>query len=63
MPFYDYYCQPCDKIWEEQHRMVDPPIEICPFCQQKTAVRQISTGTSFTLVGSGWAADNYSKKS
>lgn len=64
MPTYEYKCQDeaCQHQWEEDGLIKDPPTEICPKCQKKTAKRQISAGTGFILQGGGWAADRYSTK-
>jgi len=62
MPTYEYACSACGHEWEQEQRIVEPPVDICPACQQKTARRQISAG-NFILKGGGWYADLYSKPS
>jgi len=51
---YEYSCKQCGHHWEEQQRINDKPIEICPICKKKTAIRLISGGTGFILKGNGW---------
>jgi putative FmdB family regulatory protein len=62
MPTYEYACSGCGHEWEQEQRIVEPPVDTCPACQQKTARRQISAG-NFILKGGGWYADLYSKPS
>lgn len=57
---YDYLCKFCAHEWEEDQKITENPIEICPACGKKEAQRQISKGTSFILNGGGWASSNYS---
>ena len=63
MPTYVYKCPVHGEI-EVEHSMSDL-LEICPRCidenkaEPEKVVRLISGGTSFTLVGGGWAKDNY----
>lgn len=56
---YLYTCNVCKIEWEEEQKMSDPRIEICPKCNKKEAKRLISGGTSFVLKGGSWAKDNY----
>jgi len=62
MAIYEYSCENCNHNWEEEQKMSDPKISICPQCKKETAKRLISGGTSFILSGGGWAKDNYSSK-
>lgn len=59
MPTYEYACSACDHQWEEEQRIVEPALDTCPACVQKTARRLISAG-NFILKGGGWYADLYS---
>lgn len=63
MPTYEYDCQVCSVEFEVQQSIKDEKGAECPVCRTFTRNRLISKGTSFTLKGDGWAADNYSKKS
>jgi len=60
MPTYEYGCLVCDNEFEVQQSIKDEKGAECPNCKIFCFNRLISKGTSFTLKGSGWAADNYS---
>ena len=60
MPTYEYQCQVCTTCFEVEKSIKDDSPESCPKCRVSGAKRLISSGTSFTLKGGGWAADNYS---
>lgn len=60
MPTYEYACSACGHEWEQEQRIIEPPLDTCPSCQQKTAKRLVSAG-NFILKGGGWYADLYSK--
>jgi putative FmdB family regulatory protein len=62
MPTYEYACTTCGHEWEQEQRIVEPPVENCPSCQKKSAKRLVSSG-NFILKGGGWYADLYSKPS
>lgn len=62
MPTYEYDCTACGHQWEQEQRIVEPALDTCPACHQKTARRLVS-GTNFILKGGGWYADLYSKPS
>jgi len=59
MPTYDYECMDCGHTWEQEQRMADDPLKECPKCKKETAKRLISGGTSFQLIGGGWAKEGY----
>lgn len=58
---YDYKCNSCLHIWEEEQSIKAEALTSCPQCQQETAERLISGG-NFILKGDGWASSGYSKK-
>lgn len=60
MPTYEYKCLCCRHEFEVTQSIKDPPGAGCPECLIWCVNRLISGGTSFTLKGDGWAADNYS---
>ena len=62
MPTYDYHCNCCTKDFEIEQSIKDAPLLECPSCKVAALQRLISGGSSFVLVGDGWAKDNYSKK-
>lgn len=62
MPTYTYRCDVHGEF--EEFHSIKEQLEECPKCQEEglepqKVVRLISGGTSFILVGSGWAKDNY----
>jgi len=59
---YEYACESCEHKFEAEQSIKDDALKLCPSCGNKSLKRLISS-TSFILKGSGWAADNYSKKS
>jgi putative FmdB family regulatory protein len=59
MPTYEYACKYCGHNFETVMSIKDDIIAECPKCFMKGSNRLISSGTSFSLKGSGWAADNY----
>lgn len=59
---YEYMCSACAHKWEEEQRIVDPPVTTCPACHGQTAHRLVSAG-NFILKGGGWYADLYAKPS
>ena len=60
MPTYDYGCVVCNKEFEVQQSIKDDKGAECTHCKTFSYNRLISKGTSFSLKGTGWAADNYS---
>lgn len=60
MPTYEYSCQNpnCQHNWEQEQKMADPKIKVCPACQEETAQRLISR-SNFVLVGGGWGREGY----
>ena len=62
MPIYEYRCDKCDREFEVEQRITDPPLGSCPKCRSRKLRRLISQ-TSFVLKGGGWYSDLYSSKS
>jgi len=56
---YEYQCTACKHEWEEDQKITEQHIGICPKCKSQTAKRLISKST-FILNGNGWAKDGYS---
>lgn len=52
---YEYQCTEsvCAYEWEEDQRITDPPLRLCPMCMRLTARRLISK-SAFILNGPGW---------
>ena len=45
MPVYEYECQECDKVFEVQQKIADPPLADCPECQGP--VKKLMSMSSF----------------
>lgn len=58
---YEYQCENCGYEFEEDQKISEDPIDICPKCNNRSAKRLISGGR-FILKGGGWYADGYDKK-
>jgi putative FmdB family regulatory protein len=54
-------CDACQKEFELEQRISEPPISKCPKCGKKKAHRVITNG-NFILKGGGWYSDGYSAK-
>lgn len=55
---YDYKCKKCEREFEEQQKMSDPPIQTCEKCGGEV-MRLISVAPAFVLKGGGWYKDGY----
>jgi len=53
MPLYEYHCNHCDADTEVLQDINDPPLAVCPKCQDGDIHKKISV-SSFRLTGSGW---------
>lgn len=60
MPVYEYLCKKCEKNFEIQQKMADPPKKKCPECSGQL-VKQLSL-SGFQLKGSGWYKTDYTAK-
>lgn len=58
MPIYEYGCQDCGHEFEEMQKFSDPPLELCPNCENRNARRRVSV-SAFHLKGGGWYKDGY----
>jgi putative FmdB family regulatory protein len=58
MPVYEYRCTKCEKEFEYQQRMSDPPMTVCEACGGE--LERLISRTAFQLKGSGWYKDLYS---
>ncbi len=61
MPVYEYQCRDCEKIFEVQQKMIDPPLTVCPECDG--SLKKLISASSFQLKGGGWYADGYASTS
>ncbi len=57
MPVYEYRCTTCEREFEYQQRMSDPPRDICENCAGP--LERIISRTAFQLKGGGWYKDLY----
>lgn len=55
---YEYKCNRCDREFEENQKMSEPPIETCEKCGG-VVTRLISGAPVFILKGTGWYKDGY----
>lgn len=53
MPIYEYRCDSCAHELETLQKVSDPPLEVCPQCQQPR-LRKMVSAPSFRLKGGGW---------
>ena len=61
MPLYCYACKDCHHELERIETLYAPSIQDCPKCLAKdTMIRRIAV-SNFSLSGSGWYKDAYSK--
>jgi putative FmdB family regulatory protein len=56
---YDYRCETCDHMWEEEQKISEAPVKLCPSCKAQAAKRLISKASPFILKGKGWYKDGY----
>ena len=61
MPLYEYHCSDCGKEFELRQKFSDAPATVCPACGG--AIEKMIARTSFSLKGSGWYSEGYSKDS
>ena len=61
MPMYEYRCSDCGKQFELRQKFSDEPVCECPDCGGH--VEKLISLNSFSLKGSGWYAQGYSKDS
>lgn len=58
MPVYEYKCSACERIFEMQQKISDPPLKTCSECGGE--VKKLVSASAFHLKGGGWYADGYS---
>ncbi|CAK8714649.1 MAG: putative regulatory protein, FmdB family [Candidatus Electronema aureum] len=61
MPVYEYKCSTCERVFELQQKISDPPLTICSECG--STVKKLVSASAFHLKGGGWYADGYSSGS
>ncbi|MGR0480725.1 MAG: FmdB family zinc ribbon protein [Candidatus Electronema sp. V4] len=58
MPVYEYKCSACERVFEMQQKISDPPLKTCSECGGE--VKKLVSASAFHLKGGGWYADGYS---
>ncbi|WP_417916760.1 FmdB family zinc ribbon protein [Candidatus Electronema sp. JC] len=58
MPVYEYRCSACERVFEVQQKISDPPLTTCSECGG--GVKKLVSASAFHLKGGGWYADGYS---
>ncbi|HOI16793.1 MAG TPA: zinc ribbon domain-containing protein [Geobacteraceae bacterium] len=61
MPLYEYRCSDCGQEFELRQKFSDEPATVCPACGG--SIEKLISRTSFSLKGSGWYNEGYSKDS
>lgn len=63
MPIYDFKCEACNKTVEVRMKISEPAPEVCQSCGEAKLKKQIASGTSYILKGSGWYETDSKKPS
>lgn len=53
MPIYEYRCGNCNHELETLQKVSDPPLTVCPACNEETLKKKVSAA-GFRLKGGGW---------
>ena len=61
MPFYEYKCNKCGKVFELLQSIKSDPISVCIACGGQ--VERLVSRSSFQFRGSGWYVTDYRGKS
>jgi putative FmdB family regulatory protein len=61
MPIYEYECQQCGHQKEAIQKISDPPLKLCPACNQET-LRKLISAAAFRLSGTGWYETDFKDK-
>ena len=57
MPIYEYICDKCKA--NQEHIVKNDTVKVkCKDCGHDKLTRQVSSGTNFKLMGSGWSRSN-----
>lgn len=62
MPTYECICDDCGNPFDVERSIKDENLGSCPHCGSEQ-VRRLISRSSFSLRGSGWASDGYSRGS
>jgi putative FmdB family regulatory protein len=55
---YTYKCEKCEREFDEEQRLSDPPLTQCDKCSGALS-KIIPSAPTFVLKGSGWSKDGY----
>jgi len=60
MPTYEYVCPKCGHQFEQDQKITEEPLKVCPQeeCKGEDLKRLVGK-TGFILNGGGWAKDGY----
>ena len=58
MPFYDYKCLKCGKVFEVKQGISEPYLKFCLYCNNEGVERLIS-GASIAFKGTGFYINDY----
>jgi putative FmdB family regulatory protein len=61
MPYYDYECKNCNKVWEVEQKITDKKLTLCPYCQNKKLIRLINN-PAIIFKGAGFYVNDYKNK-
>ncbi len=61
MPIYEYQCSNCHHQFDAIQKISDEPLNECPECHKKTAVKLVSAA-GFQLKGTGWYVTDFKNK-
>jgi putative FmdB family regulatory protein len=61
MPFFDYKCKKCQKVFEVLVKHNDDRPIVCE-CGSDEVEKQVSVKTSFKLKGTGWYQTDFKNK-
>ncbi len=60
MPIYEYRCKKCGHEVDVLQKLGEPPLQICPACNEEALQRMISA-PRFRLKGAGWYETDFKK--
>jgi len=61
MPLYEYQCDSCGHRFERIRKFSDPPLDVCPECDQSPVTKLVSS-PAIQFKGSGFYITDYAKK-
>lgn len=61
MACFEYKCDRCNQVTEKLEHYSAPTVRDCDVCGSKDSAHRILSQSSFSLDGSGWYKQSYSK--